>query len=214
MDGVWESNGSGGVVKYTAVGIVVEAQLPRAPDPVVLRLLLSPLPAGLEGLVRFLRFAGDANAVLEVEPLHVGDGLVQPADGAGVANRPLGAVTVGQMRAEDAPDSHLTLVELLRSLAVAAADVGRRGGEGLDVALPDVAVPLRQRILVLVAVEPKDDALPVSLVRLGVCSGSIRRRASVRAMSIVPTRAIVLGLVLVLRLLLVARCLALPAILR
>ena len=170
LDVVRFPDGLAGAVKYAAVGIVEEAQFVRTPDPVLLRRLLPPLPAGLERPVRLLHPAGNALAVFEVKALHVGDGLVQPADGAGVANRPLGPIPGGQVLAEDAADAHLARSEHLRALAVPAAHVGRDGGEGLDVALPDVALPLREHLLIDVAVEAEDEALP------SLCSHSINHK--------------------------------------
>ena len=139
-----------------------------------------------------------------MEALHVGDGLVQPADGAGVAHRPLGPVPGGQVLAEDAADAHLARSEHLRALAVPAAHVGREGGEGLDVALPDIALPLREHLLIDVAVEAEDEALPILL---GVVLFSFSSFAICSCpqcvMAVVPTLVVM-----------IARCLALVLLLR
>ena len=111
------------------------------------------------------------------------------------------------MLAEDAADAHLARSEHLRALAVPAAHVGRDGGEGLDVALPNVALPLREHLLIDVAVEAEDEALPILLlvvVLFSFSSFAIRVCSCPRcAVAVVPTLVVM-----------IVRCLALVLVLR
>ena len=146
----------GGIVPNPLLSID-EAKVVGTLDPVLLGRTHTPGPGRLEGSVRELHLGGDGLTGLEVEALHIGDGLVDPADGAGVADGALGSFLGVEVLAEDAADAHLADSELLRTLGVAHAHLSVGGGEDLDEVLSDVALTIGEGGRVSVAVEAEDD---------------------------------------------------------
>lgn len=90
---------------------------------------------------------------LKVEALHIGDSLVDPTDGAWVADGSLGPFLGVQMHAKNASDPNLTKIELLRALAVACLDVEVCGGKDLDKVLTNEALTIGERLGIGVAIE-------------------------------------------------------------
>ena len=146
----------GGIVPNPLISID-EAKVVGTLDPVLLGRAHTPGPGRLEGSVRELHLGGDGLTGLEVEALHIGDGLVDPADGAGVADGALGSFLGVEVLAEDAADAHLTDSELLCTLGVTHAHLSVGGCEDLDEVLSDVALAVGEGGRVGIAVKTKDD---------------------------------------------------------
>ena len=147
----------GGIVSNSLLSIE-EAKVVGTLDPVLLGRTHTPGPGRLEGSVRELHLGGDGLTCLEVEALHIGDGLVDPADGAGVADGALGSFFGVKVLAEDTADAHLADSELLRTLGMAHAHLSIGGGEDLDEVLSDVALTIGEGGRVGIAVEAEDDS--------------------------------------------------------
>ena len=149
-------NDPGRIVPNSLIS-VDEAEVVGALDPVLLGRTHAPGPGRLEGSVGELHLGGDGTTGLEVEALHVSDGLVDPTDGAGVTDGALGSFLVVEVLAEDAADAHLTDTEPLSTLGVAHAHLLIGGGEDLDEVLAHVTLAIGERCRIGIAVETEDD---------------------------------------------------------
>jgi hypothetical protein len=110
-----DDDGTTSIVVYAAAA-VNEAEIISAADPVLLGRSHAPWPGRLEGFISSLHLLRNLGAGLEVEALHVSNGLVDATYRTGVAYGALGALLRMHVQAENATDAYLADVELLSAL--------------------------------------------------------------------------------------------------
>jgi hypothetical protein len=174
-------------IEANATFRVSEANRLGAGYPVSLGRTNASGPRRLEFLVDLAHVVGNVSALLKVESLHIGHGLVNSTDRRRITDGALRPIPRTQVLAVDATDSDLTHDQLLSALGVACRDILLCCSEDLNHLRSDVALTVRQRVLVRRHGQ-KHALRPVLLVLLGMVRVAAAAAASASSVVLVWTR--------------------------